>query len=157
MNQATRLPFLSFVALFAALFFSAHTACAHCQIPCGIYDDDAMVKQMLLDATTIKKCVVEINDLADKTDAQSANQRVRWVMNKEKHADNVINTISNYFLTQRVKESQSDYTERLKKHHAVMVAAMKAKQNADAKHAEALEKAILELRAYYPEHTDDHH
>ncbi|GHC00163.1 hypothetical protein GCM10007047_15530 [Cerasicoccus arenae] len=107
---------------------------------------------MLLDATTIKKSVTEINNLAGKTDPQSVNQLVRWVNNKDAHADKVIDSISNYFLCQRVKTSQDDYTERLIKHHAVMVAAMQAKQNADQAHAEALEKAIMALRVYYPEH-----
>ncbi|MGD8467739.1 MAG: superoxide dismutase [Ni] [Desulfobacterales bacterium] len=40
-------------------------------------------------------------------------------MNKEKHAQQIISTISDYFLTQRVKPSQKDYTERLLKHHRV--------------------------------------
>ena len=52
-------------------------------------------------------------------------------MNKEQHAQNIIDSISDYFLTQRVKASQEDYAERLQKHHAVIVAAMRAKQNAD--------------------------
>ena len=52
-------------------------------------------------------------------------------MNKVTHAQNIIAPISDYFLTQRVKSSQEDYTDRLVKHHTVIVAAMKAKQNAD--------------------------
>ena len=65
-----------------------------------------------------------IAELAGKTDAQSQNQLVRWVVKKENHAQKIISTISDYFLTQRVKASQKDYVERLKKHHAVIVAAM---------------------------------
>ena len=72
-------------------------------------------------------------------------------MNKEKHAQNIIDTISDYFLTQRVKSSQTDYAERLAKHHAVIVAAMKAKQNADKKYARELQKNIQALAPYYPE------
>ncbi|WP_309399238.1 superoxide dismutase [Ni] [Cerasicoccus maritimus] len=155
-SNTTANPLAYLLTMLAALLFSANTASAHCQIPCGIYDDDLMVKQMLLDATTIKKCMTEIDALAGKTDPQSGNQFVRWVNNKEDHADNVIEIISNYFLTQRVKSSQDDYKERLAKHHAVMVAAMKAKQNSDAASAEALNKAILALRAYYPEHGHHH-
>jgi nickel superoxide dismutase len=64
----------------------------------------------------------------------------------------VIATISDYFLTQRVKPDQPDYAERLAKHHAVIVAAMKAKQNADTKYAEALKVSIEALAPYYPEH-----
>ncbi len=125
---------------------------AHCQIPCGIYDDYARVQSMLEDADTIIKSAKLIADLAGKSDAQSQNQMVRWVMNKEKHAQHIISTISDYFLTQRIKLSQKDYSERLKKHHAVITAAMKSKQNADVKYAKALKDSIEALSSYYPEH-----
>jgi nickel superoxide dismutase len=77
---------------------------------------------------------------------------VRWVMNKEKHAQHIISTISDYFLTQRIKLSQKDYSERLIKHHTVIIAAMKSKQNADVKYAKALKDSIEALSSYYPEH-----
>ena len=128
------------------------TADAHCQVPCGIYDDGARVQSMLEDAATVAKASKMLAELAGKTDAQSINQSTRWVLNKEKHAQSIIDTISDYFLTQRVKSSQSDYTERLVKHHAVIVAAMKAKQNADGKYANALAESIEALTAYYPVH-----
>lgn len=127
---------------------------AHCQIPCGIYDDHARLQGMLEDATTIEKSATLIAELAGKTDAQSQNQMVRWVMNKEHHAQKIIATISDYFLTQRVKPDQKDYSERLSKHHAVIVAAMQAKQNADVKFANALKESIEALAPYYPEHKD---
>ena len=50
---------------------------AHCQIPCGIYDDNARVQNMLEDAATVAKATVMIAELADKTDAQSKNQLTR--------------------------------------------------------------------------------
>ena len=128
------------------------TAQAHCQVPCGIYDDYARLLSMLEDAATVEKAVSSMIELEAKTDVQSQNQMVRWVMNKEDHAQKVIETISDYFLTQRVKPSQKDYEQRLKHHHAVILAAMKAKQKADLKSARALKKAIKALEAYYPEH-----
>jgi len=124
----------------------------HCQVPCGIYDDAARVKGMLEDAATVVKATKLIAALAGKTDAQSQNQMVRWVVNKEQHAQKIIATISDYFLTQRVKPGQEDYMERLAKHHAVIIAAMNAKQNADPKYAQALQDSIKALRSYYPEH-----
>lgn len=122
---------------------------AHCQIPCGIYDDAARVKAMLEDVTTVEKSIKLINELAGKKDAQSLNQIVRWVTNKEQHSQKIISTISDYFLTQRVKPSQKDYAERLAKHHAVIIAAMQAKQHADASYVEALRKSVEALSAYY--------
>ena len=140
------------LTLFGLVFVLSNTAYTHCQIPCGIYDDHARIKQMLEDSANIIKATKLIADLSSKADSQSQNQMIRWVTNKEKHAQNVISTISDYFFTQRVKSSQKDYVERLKKHHAVIVAAMQAKQNADEKHAVALRKSIEDLAQYYPDH-----
>ena len=142
---------IAFAVAGSAFFFSAQVQ-AHCQIPCGIYDDHARVQSMLEDAATVEKSVKLIAELAGKSDAQSNNQLVRWVMNKEKHAQNIIQTISDYFLTQRIKSDQKDYTERLVKHHSVIVAAMKAKQNADAESTQALRKSIEAIAPYYPKH-----
>ncbi|PCK07768.1 MAG: superoxide dismutase [Alteromonadaceae bacterium] len=141
---------LSFIIL--ALLVLPKVANAHCQVPCGIYDDRARVKSMLEDVATVAKATTLIGELAGKSDAQSQNQLIRWVMNKEEHAQNIISTISDYFLTQRVKTSQEDYAERLAKHHAVIVAAMKVKQNADAKYTMDLLKSVQALDAYYPGH-----
>ncbi|MEJ2682062.1 MAG: superoxide dismutase [Ni], partial [Gammaproteobacteria bacterium] len=130
---------------------AASTALAHCQIPCGIYDDSARVKSMLEDVATVEKAVMEMKELSNKKDVQSQNQMIRWVANKEKHAQNVIDTISDYFLTQRVKSSQKDYEKRLVAHHEVIVAAMKAKQSGKMKAVKALREAVLVLAPYYPE------
>ena len=150
----TRLTFnlLMVLALVGVSSVLVQPAQAHCQIPCGIYDDAARVQSMLEDAATVVKSATLIAELAGKSDAQSRNQVVRWVMNKETHAQNVISTISDYFLTQRVKPSQEDYAARLQKHHAVIIAAMKAKQNADVTSAKALQESIKALSGYYPAH-----
>ena len=142
------------IAALAALLLSlsASAVRSHCQIPCGIYDDSARVVSMLEDVATIRKAVAQIADLAGKADPQSQNQIVRWVMNKEQHAQRIIATISDYFLTQRVKAKQEDYTERLRKHHAVIVAAMRAKQNANAEVVADLKSAVEALAPYYPPH-----
>jgi len=139
-------------ALLLSLMIPVQPLEAHCQIPCGIYDDHMRVKGMLEDAATVEKSVKLIQDLAGKSDVQSVQQTVRWVMNKEEHAQKIIATISDYFLTQRVKSSQPDYLERLKRHHTVITAAMSAKQTADMNSVQALKKAIEDLKEYYPEH-----
>lgn len=142
---------LIILAIAGSSILLSHSVYAHCQIPCGIYDDHARIQSMIEDAATVEKSIKLIGELSGKSDAQSKNQLVRWVMNKEKHAQNVISTISDYFLTQRVKPDQKDYVERLKKHHTVIVAAMKAKQNADMKYAMALRESIEALSPFYPE------
>lgn len=147
---------ISLFSLLAICMFLPQQAMAHCQVPCGIYDDHARVNAMLEDVTTIAKAMKMMGELAGKTDVQSQNQMVRWVMNKEKHAQNIIATISDYFLTQRVKAKQKDYVERLKKHHAVIVAAMKTKQSTDIKTADNLKAAVKALLTYYPEPEHTH-
>ena len=138
--------FIAFSAWAASL-----PAYAHCQIPCGIYDDYARIQSMLEDTETIRKSIRLIVELAGKTDPQSQNQMVRWIMNKEKHAQNIIDAIIDYFLTQRVKPDQDNYTERLVRHHAVIVAAMKTKQHVDEKYVSQLKISIEALIPYYPE------
>lgn len=142
----------SIVSFFVVMMLSAGaaTAFAHCQVPCGIYDDYARVHAMAEDVTTVKKSMTLINELAGKSDAQSQNQLVRWINTKEMHAQKIIATISDYFLTQRVNANQEDYVERLKAHHAVIVEAMKAKQNTKVEGVDALEKAVNALVKYYP-------
>ena len=141
-----------FMVLAVLLVTYSPISYSHCQIPCGIYDDHARVKTMLENVATARKAVDLITELSKKSDVQSNNQIVRWVMSKESHAQNIISTIGDYFLTQRVKPEQKDYVERLKKHHAVIVTAMKVKQNADMTYVDALEESIEALLPYYPEH-----
>ena len=143
MNKSIRnITAAALVAFAGTAFIAPTSAVAHCQIPCGVYDDHARVKSMLEDVTTLTKSIKVLSELESKTDLQSLNQKVRWVNNKEIHAEKIINTISNYFLTQRIKSSQKDYSERLVKHHSVIVGAMKVKQTVDIKAVESLKKAI---------------
>jgi len=152
MKEPRRTLLLMVLAATSISLFVQSPAQAHCQIPCGIYDDHARVVSMLEDAATVEKSARLIAELSGKSDAQSRNQLVRWIMNKEEHAQKVIATIGDYFLTQRVKPTQEDYAKRLERHHAVILAAMKSKQNADVKYAKTLKETIEALSSYYPEH-----
>jgi len=131
-------------------------AWAHCEVPCGIYDDHARIDQMLEDATTVHKAVDQILELSGKTDAQSLNQLTRWINNKEIHATKIQDTIAQYFLNQRVKPARqgtqawNDYIMRLVQHHAVMVAAMKTKQTVDPQKVAELRETIQAIAVYYP-------
>lgn len=151
MTKKTRKTTLLLSILISAFWCGASLpAFGHCQIPCGIYDDYARIQAMLEDAATVKKSIRLIVELANKNDPQSQNQRVRWIMNKEKHAQNIIDAISNYFLTQRVKLDQENYPERPVKHHTVIISAMKTKQHLDEKYVSQLKKSIETLMPYYP-------
>ena len=142
-------------ALFASLsLFAAPDASAHCQVPCGIYDDHARVHAMREDIKTVAKAVKMINQLAKKRDVKSRNQLVRWVFNKEKHAERIIRTISDYFMAQKIKPpktmgSNTSYLRKLASHHRVMVAAMKCKQSANKKAVAALTKAVDGIEGFW--------
>jgi len=153
-SQQVKRPLFTFLAVVFCVTAINSPVLAHCQVPCGIYDDYARVLAMLEDVTTIEKSIVSIKELSGKKDAQSKNQLVRWVNTKEMHAEKIISTISNYFLTQRVKPSQEDYLQRLKKHHAVILNAMKAKQTVSAEVAAELKKNVEALVPYYHSHKE---
>jgi nickel superoxide dismutase len=125
---------------------------AHCQVPCGIYDDAARVQAMLEDVATIDKAVTVIAELAPPKDAVALNQATRWVSTKEDHASRIIATVSEYFLTQKLAEpaagnekALADYHSALAEHHAVLRAAMKAKQTVDPAAVAALRAAVETL------------
>ena len=140
---------LSFLAILVLTITITKTANAHCEVPCGIYADEMRFKQMLEDKETIAKAIANINELAGKHDVQSLNQLVRWVNTKEDHATKTQQVIAQYFMTQRIKPDKEGYEAKLKAAHAVMVAAMKCKQSADAATAVALEKAIMAFHKAY--------
>lgn len=135
-------------AALACCLFAPRPAGAHCQVPCGIYDDSARIAAMREDTTTIRKAVTNIGELSAKTDAQSMNQLIRWTNTKEMHASHIIEVVSEYFLTQKLKpvaageDGRDAYLASLAAHHAVMRAAMKTKQTADGEAVEALAAAI---------------
>jgi len=141
---------LFLIAMLASIAFgSARDVVAHCEVPCGIYDDQRRFEQMLEDTQTIAKAIAGIDELSGKTDPQSVNQLVRWVSTKEAHATSTQQTIAQYFMTQRLKPTTDGYIPQLTTAHAVMVAAMKCKQSADPAMAEALKKSILEFHRAY--------
>eukprot|EP00192_Tetraselmis_astigmatica_P014865 CAMPEP_0117664964 /NCGR_PEP_ID=MMETSP0804-20121206/9531_1 /TAXON_ID=1074897 /ORGANISM="Tetraselmis astigmatica, Strain CCMP880" /LENGTH=165 /DNA_ID=CAMNT_0005472293 /DNA_START=89 /DNA_END=586 /DNA_ORIENTATION=- len=121
---------------------------AHCQVPCGIFDDKRQLQKVKEDATTIRKACTEMTDLADAgaTTLATQNTFTRWVMYKEKHADSIIEEMGYYFMCQRFPKwefaSQEDYLAALELHHKVMIAAMKAKQGTGTDTCDALEAAI---------------
>lgn len=130
-------------------------AAAHCQVPCGIYDDAARINAMREDATTIAKAMKNIIALSDDRSPTAMNQLIRWTNTKEEHASHIITTVSEYFLTQKLKpvaegaEGRDDYLAALADHHAVMRAAMKTKQTVEKEDLDALLHAIDAMEAHW--------
>ena len=146
-----RRAFVRLIALTLFVLFTlgvtATQASAHCQVPCGIYDDAARIQAMREDASTIRKAVVKTNELSKDT-KRNINQITRWVTTKEEHATRIIKTVSEYFLTQKLKPVDSKdpkyaaYLQRLADHHQVMRWAMKNKQQLELKTVAQLDNAI---------------
>ena len=127
----------------------------HCQVPCGIFDDPAMVGELKQAATTIRKAIAQSNELhaTSGSDLLAMNQIVRWITVKEEHANKIIHVVADYCLCQRVKKEvfkdDADYVSALKAHHAVMQAAMKTKQTLDAAACDALDHALDDMAKMY--------
>lgn len=138
-----------YVLLLTAVLSSA-SALAHCQIPCGIYDDAARITEMEEHVTTIEKSMNEIIKLTPDT-PQHSNQLVRWIMNKEDHADKLSEIVTYYFLAQRIKDSapEETYVKQLKLLHGMMTASMKAKQTVDLEQVKKLRELIHSFEQLY--------
>jgi nickel superoxide dismutase len=141
------LVFLSLLVIFAFRVFS------HCEIPCGIYDDEMRIKMMAEHVATIEKSMNQIQLLSEEVaglDPQDMNQMVRWIQNKEKHAEDLVHIVTQYFMTQRVKpfdekdsEEYGEYVKKLTLLHQMMFYAMKSKQTTDLANVEKL-KSLLD-------------
>jgi nickel superoxide dismutase len=144
------------VVALVAILATSSLALAHCQIPCGIYDDPVRFSQLKEHVTTIEKSMNQINELSAAGD-KNYNQIVRWVVNKETHADELTEIVTFYFMAQRIKPpaDSSDraavgkYMKELQLLHRMVVHAMKAKQTTDLEHCEALRKLIQEFAVSY--------
>ena len=147
---------LTLIVVLGIAVVAGQPAMGHCQIPCGIYDDMARVRMMDEHVTTIERSLKGLNDHLGKTGAADVNQRVRWVMNKEVHADLITEIVTEYFLQQRIKAPKSGdapgrkaYLERLETLHGILVSSMKAKQTVDASHAAKLHELIDKFKKQY--------
>ena len=125
----------SILALCALSFLAPATISAHCQVPCGIFDNDNILGKLHTDFETIEKASAQINELSKDAD-KNTHQITRWIMQKEAHAQSMQETITNYFLAQRIKldEAKTDkeaYLKKLTTCHKVIIAAMKCKQTTD--------------------------
>jgi nickel superoxide dismutase len=127
---------------------SAGFASAHCEIPCGIYDDQMRVALISEHITTIEKAMKKISDLSGEK-ASDFNQRARWVMNKENHANELQHIVTQYFMTQRIKPDTKNYAEKLTVLHKMLVQAMKCKQTTDLSHVSALRALVKEFQGLY--------
>ncbi|MCF7803781.1 MAG: superoxide dismutase, Ni [Candidatus Marinimicrobia bacterium] len=152
------------VAIMAMLsLFLSKEVMAHCQLPCGIYGDNMRIMSIDEHITTIEKSMRLIKEL-QKNPSENMNQIVRWVNNKENHADELTDILTYYFMAQRVKipeeksgEAYKKYSTQLELLHGMMISAMKAKQTTDHKHVEKLRSQLDKfVNAYFSEEDRMH-
>ncbi|MCZ6767118.1 MAG: superoxide dismutase [bacterium] len=154
--------YLTAIAL--ALVTTVSNVYAHCEIPCGIYDDEMRISMLRENLTTVEKAMKQIVDLS-KGSPVDYNQLVRWTVNKEEHATKIQHIVTQYFMTQRLKPTNSDrkaYEKKLSLLHEMLFYAMKTKQSTDTSHVEKLSTLIAEFyEAYFGEaekvHLEGHH
>ena len=136
---------LAILLLFVATsVVSTQLAMAHCEVPCGIYDDKMRVEMIREHITTIEKAMKQITALSGEA-TTNYNQIVRWTVNKEKHAEELQHIVQQYFMTQRIKPAHSEdgtlkeaYVDQLTLLHMMLIHAMKAKQTTDLEQVESL-------------------
>lgn len=153
---------MKYLSLLLSLFFAplaVQTLHAHCQIPCGIYGDELKFGELEQHVATIEKASLMLNEISGKDEllAQDKQQLVRWTINKESHAQAIIDEVANYFLAQRIKPDADHYAEKVELLHHIIVYSMKAKQQASSEPAEMLAKKIAAFKALYLDHDHTHH
>jgi len=130
------------------LSYAISNVSAHCEIPCGIYDDQLRTQLIAEHSTTIEKSMKQIMELS-RAEPTNNNQLVRWVSNKEKHATEIQQIVSQYFMTQRIRPDQKKYSEKLIALHKMLIAAMKCKQTTELSHVIALRAHLKEFDLLY--------
>lgn len=125
---------------------------AHCEIPCGIYDDELRANLIAEHTVTIEKSMQQIATLG-KENPVNHNQLVRWVSNKELHAGELQHIVTQYFLTQRIKPDAEKYAEKIAILHQMLVAAMKCKQTTDTAHVTTLRNLLKRFEVLYFGHA----
>jgi nickel superoxide dismutase len=136
---------------------------AHCQIPCGIYTDNMRIEMIQEHLLTIEKSMNQIVELSKEGD-KNYNQLVRWINNKDEHANYIQEIVDKYFLTQRVKpvdpsdqKNFNDYTQKLVILHQMLVFAMKTKQTTDLQNVEKLRELVNDfVKLYFDEEEQKH-
>jgi len=140
---------LTLLVLLASFNLFLTNASAHCEIPCGIYDDNTRMNLIFEHTKTIEKSMNMINELEK---GGNANQLVRWVTNKENHAEMLQDIVTQYFMTQRIKFDAADYDKKVALLHKMLVFSMKCKQTTDLSNVGKLRSAAEDFHKLYFTH-----
>ena len=142
------------ILLILAGLFASSQAGAHCEIPCGIYDDELRSRLIAEHITTVEKSMGRILTL-EAENPVNTNQLVRWITNKEEHAGKIQEIVWQYFMTQRIKIDAERYTQKITVLHQMLIAAMRCKQTTDVSHTTTLRKLLKTFESLYFGHSHD--
>ncbi len=141
----------------AAVLIISSAVYSHCQIPCGIYNDPMRFDMLSEEIATIEKSMNMINQLSSEA-KPNMNQIVRWVENKDTHADAFSEITTYYFMAQRVapveKTDAAAYERYLNKItllHQMVVTSMKTKQATDLAEVKKLTELTAAFKKAYME------
>ena len=141
----------------AAILIISSVVYSHCQIPCGIYNDPMRFDMLNEEIATIEKSMNSINQLSAEA-KPNMNQIVRWVENKDTHADAFSEIVTYYFMAQRVapvdKTDAAAYEKYLNKItllHQMVVTSMKTKQGTDLAEVKKLTELTAAFKKAYTE------
>lgn len=151
-----KLFYLTVIAV--ASFFTSASLSAHCQVPCGIYGDELKFGELEQHVETIAKAGKLIREISakDSLSAQDKQQLIRWTMQKESHAQKIVDEAADYFLAQRIKPDAEHYDDKLELLHHIIVYSMKSKQSVESEPAEILGKKIAAFKGLYLDHKHEH-
>lgn len=157
-----RLLLLAVAAFSLMAMFASSAAYAHCEVPCGIFDDSTRFVMMAEDIRTVEKSMAQVDTLSKAGD-KNYNQIVRWITTKEDHAQKIIDVCSQYFLAQRVKPVEATdpnfaaYQNKVLLLHQIIITAVKCKQTTDPANTARLTELMNAFRAaYFGEHGHTH-
>jgi nickel superoxide dismutase len=146
---------LFILIVISVIMLSTGIVRSHCQVPCGIYDDDARFDLIAENIETMEKCNRSIRSLS-KQSPLNMNQIVRWIETKETHADSNIEILSAYFLAQRIKpvgtldsEDYQAYTAMLAQVHQLVIFSSKAKQDVEKASTDTLKAVLAKFKESY--------
>lgn len=114
------------------LFFSmiSLSCFAHCQMPCGIYNDAMIYDKIDEYVETMVKAIFKIRDNKFSSPFER-NELVRWVMTKDRMSDEAAEIITSYFLQQKIKPGEKDTLKYIESAHKLLFLIVTIKQTTD--------------------------
>jgi len=154
----------------------SNSVLAHCEIPCGIHDDQLRFQMIEESIQTIDLSSKVIRKLSQNKKL-NLSQIIRWTLTKEEQAGKIRSIMTDYFLVQRMKVipefSTAAYlprpAEKKKKHmrymnylkelklvHRIVIQTMRVKQSHSKSRVVSLRQTVDDFHKLYKEKFRKH-